>query len=255
MKKYWIGTGWKMNHLLEDSQRYAQKLKAYYTQEKPAGNLFICPPFTALKTVADILTDTPILVGAQNIHWLDKGAMTGEISPLMVKDTGAKLVEIGHSERRKYFNETDFSVNQKVLASLAKGLRPVICIGESSQDMDFKVTREKLSQQLKIGLHGVSLQDLRQVIIAYEPVWAIGTSGKPATPGYVNEAHSSIRETLANISDIATAADIPVIYGGSVNNDNAIELISQPQVDGLFIGRAAWDVANFTKIISMVEKI
>ena len=181
--------------------------------------------------------------------------MTGEISPLMIKEAGAKLVEIGHSERRHFFNETDVSVNKKVLASLMNGLRPVICIGESSQDKDFKVTREKLSQQLKIGLHGVSNEDLGQVIIAYEPVWAIGASGKPATPDYVNEVRTSIRKTLADMSNKGIAANIPIIYGGSVNNENAMDLISQPQVDGLFIGRSAWDVNNFIKIISMVEDI
>lgn len=244
-----------MNHLISDSQHYAQGLLEYYTKKKPTSSIFICPPYTALKTVSDILVDTPILVGAQNVHWLDKGAMTGEISPLMIKEAGAKLVEIGHSERRHFFNETDVSVNKKVLASLMNGLRPVICIGEASQDKDFKVTQEKLSQQLKIGLYGVLNEDLGKVIIAYEPVWAIGASGKPATPDYVNEVHTSIRKTLADMSNKGIAANIPIIYGGSVNNENAMDLLSQPQVDGLFIGRSAWDVNNFVKIISMVEDI
>jgi triosephosphate isomerase len=244
MKKKWIGTGWKMNHLIDDSENYALKLLAYYTQERPESNIFICPPFTALKTVSQVLKDTPILVGAQNVHWLEKGAMTGEISPLMIKDAGAKLVEIGHSERRQFFNETDSSVNKKVLAALANDIRPIICIGESSDDKDFKVTQEKLTQQLKIGLHDVTNERMSQVIIAYEPVWAIGSSGKPATPDYVNEIHSTIRKTLADISNESVATSIPVIYGGSVNNENAIDLISQPQVDGLFIGRSAWDADN-----------
>lgn len=252
MSRFWIGTGWKMNHLIGESIYYAKQLKKYYLKKHPAIHIFICPPYTALQAVASILDGTDIFVGAQNVNWMDKGAMTGEISPLMVKDTGTKLVEIGHSERRSYFNETDLTINKKVITSLTNGLKPVICIGETSHDKSFGTGLERLDQQLKISLNGLDDDQVTQVIIAYEPVWAIGDSGKPADPEYVNDVHLHLRMTLAKICGVEKAADIPIIYGGSVNQANAIDLISKPEVDGLFIGRAAWQVESFIEILSMV---
>lgn len=253
MKKKWIGTGWKMNHLMSDAMTYTDKLAKFISEEKPQSHIFICVPFTVLYSVAERLTDTPIHVASQNVHWLNKGAATGEISPLMVKDTGASMVEIGHSERRSMFGETDKMVNAKVKATLQNGMRPLICIGETLDDKEMQVTIEKIAYQIKIALQGISSPQAEKILIAYEPVWAIGESGSPAKPEYADSVHKLIRTTLIELFGEKAGTKISVLYGGSVNQSNAIELISKPNIDGLFIGRAAWEADGFISIIRMVE--
>lgn len=254
MKKYWIGTGWKMNHLIQTSKDYANHLKQYIELDQPTSNIFICVPFTSLHPVAQILAGSGVHVAAQNAHWLDRGAATGEISPLMVKDAGATMVEIGHSERREFFGENDTTVNLKVKALLAHDLRPLICIGESQQDKDLNVGVETIHKQLKIALHGLNWQQIGRVLIAYEPVWAVGEAGAPATPEYADFIHVQIRKMICQLGGDAIGQAVPIIYGGSVNANNAISLISMPHIDGLFIGRAAWDADGFISIIKDVEK-
>jgi triosephosphate isomerase len=253
MKRYWIGTGWKMNHLIGEAEDYAKSLKQFVSLAKPVSNIFICVPFTSLHLVSTLLSGTDITVAAQNSHWLDRGAFTGEISPLMVKDAGATMIEIGHSERREFFGENDETVHLKVQATLAHGLRPLICIGETLQEKKYDVSIETLKKQLKIALLGLTAQQMEQILIAYEPVWAIGDSGVPAEPEYVEFIHAQINHTVCQLAGDEIGNQVPVIYGGSVNSMNAISFFSMPHVDGLFIGRSAWKVEGFTSIIKDVE--
>ena len=253
MTKKWIGTGWKMNHLMRDAMDYADELKQFCDREKPDVNIFICVPFTVLYAVCDKLKNAPVMVASQNVHWMESGAATGEISPLMVKDTGATLVEIGHSERRAMFGETDASVNAKVKATLQHGMRPLVCIGETAEDKNMGVAIEKLAYQIKIAFKNVDPDQADKLLVAYEPVWAIGESGSPASPEYAGQVHAEIKKVLSSLFGEKAAAAIPVLYGGSVNPQNALSLIGMPNIDGLFIGRAAWQAEGFINIIKMVE--
>jgi triosephosphate isomerase len=253
MKEIWIGTGWKMNHLMSDAMLYTDRLKEFCLKEKPSSNIFICVPFTVIHAVSQKLKDTPIKVASQNVYWLERGAATGEISPLMIKDAGAGMIEIGHSERRSMFAETDLTVNAKVIATLKNGMDALVCIGETAQDKELGVTLEKLANQIKIAFHSVSPEHAGHILVAYEPVWAIGDTGSPATPEYADAIHAKIRHVLREVFGEEAGNTIPILYGGSVNPQNAIPLISMPNIDGLFIGRSAWNVEGFINIITMVE--
>ncbi len=246
----WIGTSWKMNKTLAQARDFARTLRASTlldSDERLQG--FVIPPFTALETVCRELVDTPVLVGAQNMHWADAGAFTGEVSPPMVADCGADIVELGHSERREYFNETDEAINRKVKAALAHGLRPLICIGETATEKALGAAEETVVRQAKIALSGVSPGELGRCLLAYEPVWAIGDGGSPATPEYAQWIHRCLRAALPRTAD---GQPVPVLYGGSVNEDNCTDLAALPEVSGLFIGRAAWDADGFLRIVSKV---
>jgi triosephosphate isomerase len=253
-RQTWIGTGWKMNKTMPEAEEYAASLRDFVGRTPLVTQLFIVPPFTVLHQVCRMLEGSPVHVGAQNMHWKDAGACTGEISPGMVKDCGAVLVELGHSERRAEFGETDFTVNRKVLAALNHGLRPLICVGETAADKEFGVAVETVTRQVKIALHGVPPGRVQEVLLAYEPVWAIGDAGTPAEPEYVDAIQCSIRRAIAEVHGDEAAWAIPILYGGSINLGNAADFISQPHVDGLFIGRAAWDVSSFIRLIQEVEK-
>lgn len=246
---FWLGTSWKMNKTLGETQDYVRKLAVGQRNFDPNGpcQLFIVPPHISLALASRELAGTSILVGAQNMHWAAKGAYTGEISAGMIRSCGASLVELGHSERRAAFGETDETVNLKVLAALRAGLHPLICVGDTARERNFDVSVESVVRQVKIALHGVQPGQFHHALIAYEPVWAIGDAGTAADPDYVNTMHHAIREALAKMSEEAT--DIPILYGGSVNAANAVELSRQPEVNGLFIGRAAWNVVEFLKIV------
>ena len=254
MKSFWVGVNWKMNHLIRDANLYADQLKDYCDRQHPVSNIFICAPYTLLYILSERLKNTPVTVASQNAYWLNRGAATGEISALMIKDAGAGMVEIGHSERRAMFAETDMMVNAKVKAVLQNGLRPLVCIGETTQDKEMGLTIEKLTSQLKIAFHEVDPKHAGKILVAYEPVWAIGESGSPASPEYADQVHTHIKNVLTEIFGAQAAAEIPVLYGGSVNPQNALSLIGQEHIDGLFIGRAAWNVDGFIDIISMVEE-
>ena len=253
-KQVWIGTNWKMNHIMSDAVQYAHQLKQFSIAEKPSSKIFICAPFTLLFSFADSLKDTGIITGAQNTHWLDRGAATGEISPLMIKDTGAGMVEIGHSERREMFAETDETVNKKVLAVLRNRLRPLVCVGETADDKQHGKTDEKLSVQLRKAFQHVKAESVEKILVAYEPVWAIGQSGSPASPDYADKAQAHIKKILCDIFGQKNGMRIPVLYGGSVNRANAVPIIKMPNIDGLFIGRAGWQADDFIEIIKRVEK-
>ena len=245
-KQVWIGTSWKMNKTLAEAGAFAGALLA-----DPEGDAciqrFVIPPFTVAREVKAMLKDTSVKVGAQNMHWADEGAWTGEISPVMLKDCNLDIVELGHSERREHFGETDETVGLKTEAAVRHGLIPLICIGETLAEREAGLAREVLDRQVRGALSKLSAaQKDAPILFAYEPVWAIGVNGIPATSDYADARQAEI---------IATAEDVlgrrvPCLYGGSVNPDNCAELIACPHIDGLFIGRAAWAVDGYLDILS-----
>jgi triosephosphate isomerase len=210
--------------------------------------ILVCPPFTALHAVVQAVKNSPIKVGAQNMHWEAKGAFTGEVAPAMLKDLGCTHVLIGHSERRQYFGETDATVNKKTLAAFAVGLVPVVCVGETLQEREANRTMAVIEKQVTDGLVGLSAEQAQQLVIAYEPVWAIGT-GKTATPQQAEEVHAAIRKQYASRYGAAAAAAIRILYGGSVKPDNVSELMQQPNIDGGLVGGASLEIDSFTKLV------
>ena len=251
-KPLWIGTNWKMTKTLSEGIHYCKQVSKMKEKLTSPINLFVIPPFTSLSVLKAELADSDLLLGAQNMHWEDRGAYTGEISPLMVKEIGIDLIELGHSERRQYFNENDFDINKKVHAALRHEIKPLICIGENKQQKDYHVSYEVLAQQLKICLHGVKEEQLPNILIAYEPVWAIGESGQPAEASYVAEIHDHLRSVLTDLYG-AAAMDVPLLYGGSVNTENFKGYLHSSNVNGLFIGRAAWDTTSFEEILFHID--
>ncbi len=251
-RPFWIGTSWKMNKTLAEARGYARELTQADVFEDERLQGFVIPPFTALAQVCADLAESPVMVGAQNMHWADAGAFTGEVSPVMVADCGADLVELGHSERRQYFNETDVAVNRKVLAALAHGLRPLICIGESDDERSRGAAAETVLRQARMALHGVTEAQRDHVLLAYEPVWAIGEHGRPAQPEDIAPIHALLTEALPRCSG---GGAIPVLYGGSVNPDNACTLAGLPEVDGLFIGRSAWNAPGYLSIARQIADL
>lgn len=248
--KTWIGTSWKMNKRLEEALDYSKKLVEHPGHQHDDIIRFIAAPFTCARQVKELLGHTEIKVGAQNMHWETSGQWTGEISPLMLTDCGLDFVEIGHSERRENFNETDYSVGLKVAAAVRHGLVPLMCIGETLAIKDSGQADEFLQNQIQIGLGELKPAEKNSpVVIAYEPIWAIGEGGTPASTDYAAERHKSISKVATDILRYEPA----VIYGGSVNLDNCVELIEQPEINGLFIGRAALDPKGFIDIVSLVS--
>lgn len=244
--KLWIGTGWKMNKTRDEAAAW---VSAVAPRSFPSGlQPFVIPPFTSIAVVAEALAATDFYVGAQDIHWADAGAWTGEVSAAMVKDCGATIVELGHSERRAHFGETDERVARKVTTALRYGLIPLICIGETATDKDENRADSVLAHQVRVALGGVAPEDRHStVLLAYEPVWAIGEGGTPATPGYVQARHAAI----ADIAREVIGRPVPCLYGGSVNADNCRDYVRQPGVDGLFIGRSAWQAEGFLEIVGL----
>lgn len=246
----WIGTSWKMNKTRQEAQAFAAALKASPIAQSPDVQAFVIPPFPYIADVAALLRGSRVKVGAQNMHWADAGAWTGEISPLMIKDCGATMVEIGHSERRSHFGETDETVALKTQAALRHGLTALVCIGDTKSEFDGGQTAGVLEKQVRALLKYVAQEAAGRVIIAYEPVWSIGEGGIPASPEFANEQHMKIAQLVREI----TGARLPVLYGGSVNPDNCVALAGQSHIDGLFIGRSAWEVNGYTAIIASVLK-
>jgi triosephosphate isomerase len=251
-KKLYIGTNTKMYKTIADTAFFLEKLQRDTADiSRDHVCIFVIPSYTALEKARSIISNHSILLGAQNVFWEDQGQFTGEISPLMLKEIGVDIVEIGHSERRHMLHETDEEENFKVLAALRHGFFPLLCIGETAEQKDFGISDEILSMQIKMGFHNVLKKDIGHCMIAYEPAWAIGVSGKPATVEYAAEKHNVIRKVLHSLyGDSGSLA--PILYGGSVNNDNAAEFIQIENIDGLFIGRSAWEADNFNMIIRKV---
>ena len=254
MKRIWLGSGWKMNKTLEETGDYIHILKNFLSLKKYDFNVFIVPPFTTLHYAGNLIKDSDIFLGAQNMHWESAGSFTGEISPLMLKDCGVTFIELGHSERRANFGETDILVNKKVLSAIDYDLRPLICIGENDYEKQVGVSKETVVRQIKIALYGVPEDKVQEILIAYEPVWAIGDNGIPADPDYANWIHQFIKKEISVLYNEKTASTIPILYGGSVNLKNAQSFVQQPEIDGLFIGRSSWKAEGFIKIIGLVSE-
>jgi L-erythrulose 1-phosphate isomerase len=251
-KQLWIGTNWKMTKTLAEGLDYCQQVKTIKQTISSPINLFVIPPYTSLPRLKEELADSDLLLGAQNMHWEDRGAYTGEISPLMLKEIGIDLIELGHSERRQYYNENDYDINKKVHAALRHNIKPLICIGENKQQKDYQLSYEVLAQQLKVCLTGVEVDQLPNVLIAYEPVWAIGENGLPAEADYVSEIHDHLRSVLVELYGEA-GQEVPLLYGGSVNTENFKGYLASKNVNGLFIGRAAWNTESFEEILTHID--
>lgn len=217
-------------------------------------DIVVCPPYTLLAYLADALETSNILLGAQDVFWEEEGAFTGEISPKMLQDTGTKYVIIGHSERRQYFAETNETVNKKINAALRYGLLPIVCIGETLAEREEGLTFKVLDNQLQNSLKEISQEDILKIVIAYEPVWAIGT-GKTATSAQAQEVHKYIRDLLKKMYNDTIADGIRIQYGGSVKTDNIIELMQQPDVDGALVGGASLKIESFADIVKKASEI
>lgn len=253
MIKLYMGTNTKMFKTLSETTAFLRELHALTADiSREALELFVIPSFTTLESARKCVPAESIRLGAQNMGWEERGQFTGEISPLMLDEIGIRLAEIGHSERRHVLHETDEEENRKVLCALNHGFTALLCIGETGEQKGYGISDEVLRTQLKIGLHGVTPEQTKRLWVAYEPVWAIGVAGVPASKEYAAEKHRVIRQTLAELFGAETAAEIPLLYGGSVNAENAVPLSLQSDIDGLFIGRSAWDAANFNRIIRSV---
>ena len=248
-KKLYFGSNLKMYKNIQDTVAYLQKLVENTKDiSRDEIELFIIPSYTTLESATKNVDRDYVLLGAQNMCWEDQGQFTGEISPLMLKELGLDLVMIGHSERRHVFGETDAEENKKVKAALNHGFTTLLCIGETAEEKDFRISAEVLRTQLKVGFHDVPVSQVDKIWVAYEPVWSIGVNGTPATADYAEEMHKVIKQTLHEIFGDA-ADEIPALYGGSVNPGNACDLIVQPSIDGLFTGRAAWQADKFDTLI------
>ena len=245
----WVGTSWKMTGHLAAARAYARELGA---ARLPDGvQVFVLPASTALATVRDELpAGSPVLLGAQDAHWAPEGAHTGAVSMAMVADAGASLVEIGHSERRRGFGETDAIVARKVRAALAAGLAPLVCLGEDAGDRAAGRELDVVTAQLAAALADVAPAEVGQVLLAYEPVWAIGESGTPATADQVAGIPAALRAAAADSGAGGTGVRA-LLYGGSVDASNAAELLAVPGVDGLFVGRAAWRVEGLLELVAV----
>jgi triosephosphate isomerase len=243
-----IAGNWKMNGLLKDARDLATGLRKELGDNAGGPEVLVCPPFLALDAVRQILEGSPIKLGAQDIHWEAKGAFTGELSPAMLKEVGVTAVLLGHSERRHVMGETNEMINKKVKACLAAGLLPVVCIGELLEERNMGVTREVVERQIAKGLDGLTPEDVSKLVLAYEPVWAIGT-GKTATPRQAEEVHHYVRKLITQKSGEAVGQGIRILYGGSVSPDNVKELMAEEDIDGALVGGASLKVDSFVKIV------
>jgi triosephosphate isomerase len=252
--EFYLGTNWKMHRTNTEAFHYvAEFLPLLREQDLSRHYLFVIPSFTSLQLVRNAVTEAavPLKLGAQNVHWEDGVEATGEISVRILADIPVDLVEIGHSERRQKFGETDLEVNRKARAVLGHGLTALICIGENAAEKEKGIGTQALERQIRAGLDRISRADLSRVMLAYEPTWAIGVAGQPADPSYVQEKHAGIRESLSNMYSAEVAAEVPLLYGGSVNRQNFRSYAEIAHVDGLFVGRAAWDPRSFLELIEM----
>jgi triosephosphate isomerase len=253
MPKTIIAGNWKMYKTIREAQELVNGLKRILFEIEDM-DIVVCAPFTALAYLGDMLVSSNISLGAQDVFWQDEGAFTGEISPLMLKDAGVKYVIIGHSERRQYFGETNESVNKKIKAALKQGLTPIACVGETLKEREAGSTFKVLDDHVQNGLKDLSLEEASQIVIAYEPVWAIGT-GKTATAAQAQEAQNYIRQLLSKMYNKDIAGQIRIQYGGSVKPENISELMQQPDVDGALVGGASLTVESFTAIVKKANGV
>ena len=248
MRKQIIAGNWKMHTDLAEATILVEGIKAALTEGEVSREVVVCPPFTGLSTVADLIEDTEVRLGAQNMYFEPKGAFTGEVSPLMLTDVGCHYVILGHSERREYFGETDALINQKVKAAFQYDLIPILCVGESLAQREANETQTFINSQLTAGLADLTAEQVSQMVIAYEPIWAIGT-GKTATAEQAGEVCTAIRAKVAELFDKETAEVLRIQYGGSVKGSNAQEILSQLDIDGALVGGASLKADDFMAII------
>jgi triosephosphate isomerase len=247
MRKPIIAGNWKMHNTGAQGVALVNEL-AKLTADATNVDIVVCPTFTTLVTVASALHGTNIHLGAQNMHWEKKGAFTGEITAEMLRDVCCEYVLVGHSERRQYFAETDATVNSKVKAALEAKLVPIMCVGESLEVREAGTTETIVGQQVRLGLEGLTAEQVATVVIAYEPIWAIGT-GRTATSDQANDVCAFVRRTVAEVFGQATADKTRIQYGGSVKADNIAELMGKSDIDGALVGGAALDPVGFSKIV------
>lgn len=253
MRRKIIAGNWKLHKTTGESIRLVNELKVK-TVNIQHTEIVICPTFLALAQIKDCLKESRIKLGAQNLYWENEGVFTGEVSGPLLKDVGCEYVIIGHSERRQYFSESDETVNKRLVAALSAGLKPIVCVGETLQERENGLTFDVISTQLAGALSGISPDRLDHLIIAYEPVWAIGT-GKNATPEQAQDVHRFIREKIASILTPSIANAIRIQYGGSVKPANAFVLLSQTDIDGALVGGASLDAESFSEIIKSSESL
>lgn len=242
-----IAGNWKMFKTREQAMEFARelKLKVGYTE---GCRVVICPPYTVLAALADVFNGSRIMLGAQNMYHEKEGAFTGEISPLMIKDTGCNYVILGHSERRQFFGETDRGVNLKIRAALKHDLTPLVCVGETLEEREDGKTKTMVTNQIMGCLDGLVAGQVEKLIVAYEPVWAIGT-GRTASVADAQQVSRLIRDLLEKIAGLAVAKKVCILYGGSVKPGNAADLMRQPDIDGALVGGASLQIESFTSII------
>ncbi len=251
MRNKIIAGNWKMNMDLTGSIELIEELSIELKYVQKCDVVF-CPPFPLLLPVKEAMKNTRFELGAQNMFWEDKGAYTGEVSANMLLSVGCNYVILGHSERRKYFNETNETVNKRVQKALLAGLKPIVCIGETLEERESEQTRSVIENQLKYDLQGFCRDDVVNLILAYEPIWAIGT-GKTATPDQAVEVHQFIRDLLSKLYDEELAQIVRIQYGGSVNNANARDLLGRSDIDGALVGGASLKAQQFAKIVEAGE--
>jgi triosephosphate isomerase (TIM) len=248
MRIPFIAGNWKMFKTVHEAVLFAKELRSI-VKDVTDVEMVVAPPFTAVAAVAEALRNTNVGVAAQNLHWEREGAFTGEISAGMISEAGAEYVIIGHSERRRLFGETDATVARKVAAAIEAGLTPIVCVGETLEERERAETLAVLDRQVKDGLDRLTAEQIAELVVAYEPVWAIGT-GRNATAAQAGEAHSHIRQRLGEWFGAPAADQCHVIYGGSVKPDNIAELVREPDVDGALVGGASLDVRSFVTIVT-----
>jgi triosephosphate isomerase len=246
MRKPLMVGNWKMNKTVSEAVNIVKALKSAVADVSDV-EILVCPAFTSLYEVNNEVKGSNINLGAQNLFWETKGAFTGEISTAMIRDAGCSYVIVGHSERRQYFGETDETVNKKTKAALAADITPIVCVGETLKEREDNITFDVIEKQVRDGLAGITLQQASLVVIAYEPVWAIGT-GKTATPDQAQEVHSFIRKICAQMHE-ESAEKVRILYGGSVNSGNVSDLMKKSDIDGGLVGGASLEAESFTKLI------
>jgi|TARA_B100001093_G_C26734983_1_gene973992 triosephosphate isomerase len=251
--KYLIAGNWKMNKVTSDASDLAKEIQ-HQAGNQTAVNVVVCPPFTSLQSVSNLIKDSNVQLGAQNMSAESSGAFTGEVSAEMLRDLLTNYVILGHSERRAYYGETDEVVNRKVHAALENSLKPIFCVGETLEQREAGQTLSIIQDQIKSGLIHVTADKADSIVVAYEPVWAIGT-GKTATPEMAQEVHSEIRKQLSELFNADVASKIKILYGGSMKPENADELLAQEDIDGGLIGGAALNARSFCGIIESAIRL
>lgn len=251
IRKYLIAGNWKMNRTASEGVDLVNEINQSLARQSEVG-VAVCPPFTALESCARALEDSSIQLGAQNMHPKLEGAFTGEVSPVMLRSLFCTFVILGHSERREYFGETDTFINEKVVAALESSLKPILCVGETLDQREADETFSVVKRQLEGGLQGVSAEAADSLVVAYEPVWAIGT-GKTATPEMAQEVHAFIRKELARLLGESASDRVRILYGGSMKPENASELLDQPDIDGGLIGGASLKAKSFVDLVEIAR--